>query len=424
MSELENMTTQGVEQVANQTPTPETTSVPKEETPKQEAPKTFNLAAAEEEVKEAEATPVVEEEKKEEIKPDEVVEINVPAGEADKLIDNLPLDTYQKVVRSKVVKINEVTLKDIPTATTRVTSIADYKQLAKRRPRTKTAELTERVLVNSGFVITLKGATSLEMATIFTSPTSSDVDWEKAYRFCYEHTVGTSIGKLGYNEFVKKVDPADIETILYGIYEISESDSRSVTINCGECGGSYEVDVKIAQLPNLDDVNEETRNRIKTIVDAKNSVDDTRRIVEDSPTCNVKVVQFGDDRYITLRTTTGNMMIERIDRVDDISNEYGALIAILILYVESITIMVQDRPDVEPTPYLLDTIDTICEELVQLSDEELKYMKDIVVEFKQFKPVTYSIKGPCQCPNCGDSKKSIPCAIADLVFQKAQSVLA
>lgn len=409
--------------------TPEATRPIQDEQPKEESSKVLNLAEAEEEVKEMgdiaeEAAP-----SEPEIKPEEVVNINVPAGEAATLMETLPIDTYNKVVRAKVVKVNEVELKDIPTATSRITNMADYKRLAKRRPKTKTAEITERVLINSGFVITLSGATSLEMATIFTSPTSTDVDWEKEYSFCYEHTVGTSLGKLSYNDFVQKVSPSDIETILDGIYEISETDTRKVSIICGTndggCGESYEVDAVISDLPNLDKLTEESKERIKKIIDAKGSMDETKRIVEDSPTSIVKYVQCGDDRVIALRTTTGNMMIERIDRIDGIGQTYGPLVALLMLYVENITITIKEREDAEPETFLLDTVDLICSELIQLEDNELQFVKDIITDtLKEYPTITYSIKGPCKCPHCGNTKKEIPCSISDLVFQKAQSVLA
>lgn len=426
-----NQVTPDTPEVGNITKNPTSETNPNEQAtqPTPKSPTVFNLAEAEEEVNEVSETVPETESTDEEIKPNEVVHIDVPAGEVNNFMETLPLETYDKVVKSKVIKVNEVELKDIPTATTRVTNIADYKRLTKRRPRTKMAEVTERVLINSGFVITVKGATSLEMATIFTNPNTNDVDWEKEYNFCYEHTVGTSIGKLSYNEFLAKVDPTDIETILAGIYEISETDTRNISIICGTndggCGESYEVEVKISDLPNFDDVTNEMKERIKKIVDAKNSVDDTKRIVEDSPTSIVKVVKLGEDRFVKLRTTTGNMMIERIDRIDDISQVYGALIAVLVLYVESITVQVQERPDVEPRTYLLDTTELICEELLQLNDEELQCVKDIITnELPQYRPITYSIKGPCKCPHCGNVKNSIPCSISDLVFQKAQSVLA
>lgn len=389
----------------------------------------INLAGLEEELDAEVHEPIRQPEHKEpEIKPEEVVTINVPEGEADKVIETLPLEAYDKVVKAKVIKVNEVELRDVPTKSTRITDIASYRKLTQRRPNINTAEITERVLVNSGFVITLKAATSLELATIFSSPTSSDVDWEKEYTFCYEHTVGTSIGKLSYNEFVSKVFPMDIETILFGIYEISETDKRKVSVVCGTndggCGESYEVDVEINKLPNYDALNEDSKERIRKIVAAKNSLDESKRIANDSPTTFVKYVQCGD-RILTVRSTTGNMMIERIDRIDDIANTHGAIIALLTLYVESIRITYREREDAPESTFLLDTVDILCEELLKLTDEEITFIKDIITDdLKEYPPVTFSIKGPCVCPHCGNVKDEIPCSVSDLVFQKARSVLA
>lgn len=396
-----------------------------------EEPKTngpINLAGLEEELDANAHEPNQEVSKEPEIKPEEVVTINVPKGEADKVIETLPLETYDKVVKAKVVKVNEVELKDVPTKTTHVTDLARYRMLAQRRPKVQSAEVTERVLINSGFVVTLKSATSLEMATIFSSPTSNDVDWEKEYQFCYEHTVGTSIGKLSFNEFVAKVSPSDIETILFGIYEISETDTRKVSINCGTndggCGGSYEVDAEISKLPNYDALNEEAKKRVKEIIDKKGSTFESKQLANESPTATVKYVQCGDDRILSLRTTTGNMMIERIDRINEVASTHGAVIALLLLYVEDIRITVQERPDVEPTTFLLDTPDLLCEELLKLTDEEVNFVKDIITDdLIEYPTITFSIKGPCRCPHCGNVKDSIPCSISDLVFQKVQTVL-
>ena len=398
-------------------------TVEKEES--QDTPTPINLAEMENEVEESknldQETPP-----EEEIKPEEVVTINVDKGEAETLIENLPLETYNKVVEAKVVKINEVELKDIPTQTTRITDISAYKRISRRRPSVKSAEVTERVLVNSGFVITLKSATSLEMATIFKSPTSEDVDWEKEYMFCYEHTVGTSIGKLSFNEFVARVSPNDIETILNGIYEISETDTRKISIRCNVevgCGEVYDTDIEIAKLPKLDSLNSESKERIREIINAKNSVDETRKIVENSPTSIVKRIRLGD-RIFSLRTTTGHMMIERIDSVNDIGKTYGPLIALLCLYVENIIITYKEREDAEEQSFLIDSVDLLCEELKHVPDEDLEVIKTVVTdELKEYPTITYSIKGPVKCPHCGHVDQEIPCFISDLVFQKAQSVL-
>ena len=416
LSAIENETVETMEEK-------ETPTVVEEQ---QNAPTPINLVELEQELEEDASNQSGEDSPQEEIKPEEVVTINVEKGEAETLMENLPIETYNKVVEAKVVKVNEVELKDIPTNTTRITDIAAYKRISRRRPSVKTAEVTERVLINSGFVITLKAATSLEMATIFKSPTSEEVDWEKEYSFCYEHTVGTSIGKISYNEFVAKVSPSDIETILNGIYEISETDTRKISIRCNAdvgCGEVYDADVEIAKLPKLDSLSDESKERIKKIIAAKNSIDDSRRIVQESPTSIVKQIKLGD-RILSIRTTTGHMMIERMDRVNDVAMTYGTLIALLILYVENIIITYKEREDAKEQSFLIDNVDLLCEELKHVPDADLEIIKTVVTdELVEYPTITYSIKGPVKCPHCGHVDNEIPCFISDLVFQKAQSVL-
>lgn len=347
--------------------------------------------------------------------------INVPEGQVGNVIKQLPPDTFEKVVASKVVQINEVELKDVPTATRRITDINDYKALKRIRPE-RQPEITERVLINSGFVVTLKGATSMQMSSIFISMNGSDIDWSKAYQFCYEHTIGTSIGRLGYNEYVAKVDPSDIETILDGIYEISEHDEINVQVNC-QCGLPYDVKVKTATLASPKRLPKESMDRVKEILDARNDIEAAKRIQENSPTVTAKYIKSGD-RTIVIRTTTGNMMIERIDQIDRIAEQYNPAVATIALFVEKILVTARINENVEPEVYELSSLDVICGELEQIEDEELDMIKNMISELKTYETVQYTLKGPFQCPNCGHVDNEVGCTIADLVFQKVQRALA
>lgn len=350
-----------------------------------------------------------------------VTVINVPQGEVGNVIKQLPPETFNKVIASKVVQINEVELKDVPTATRRITDISDYKALKRIRPQ-KQPELTERALINSGFVVTLKGSPSMQMSSIFISMNGSDIDWSKAYQFCYEHTVGTSIGRLGYNEYVAKVDPSDIETILDGIYEISEHDEISVQVNC-QCGLPYDVKIKTSTLATPNRLPKESMDRVKAILDARNDIERAQKIQESSPTMTVKYIQSGD-KTIVIRTTTGTMMIERIDEINRIAETYNGAVATIALFVEKILVTARLNENVEPEVYELTDLDIICEELQGIEDEELAMIKDMISDLKAYETVQYTLKGPFQCPNCGHTDKEVACTIADLVFQKVQRALA
>lgn len=349
-----------------------------------------------------------------------VTVINVPQGQVGDVIKQLPPETFEKVVASKVVQVNEIELKNVPTATRRITDINDYKKLKRIRPQ-KQPELTERALINSGFVVTLNGAPSMQMASIFISMNGSDIDWSKAYQFCYEHTVATSIGRLSYNEYVAKVDPSDIETILDGIYEISEHDEVNVQISC-QCGLPYEVKIKTATLATPNRLPKDSMERVKEILEARNDIERAKRIQENSPTVTAKYIESGD-KTIVIRTTTGNMMIDRIDEVNRIAEDYNGAVAAIVLFVEKILVTAQLNENVEPEVYELSDIDVICEELSQIEDEELAMIKDMITELKTYETVRYTLKGPFTCPNCGHTDKEVGCTIADLVFQKVQRAL-
>ena len=370
-----------------------------------------------------------------EVEPTEVPEekpqvsvFNVPQGEAETFMQTLPIDTYKKVSTSKSVQVNEVELVDVPVATRRIQDLADYRSLVRSRRESRPVNVTERVLINSGMVVTLKPASSIEMATIYRNYlTGTDTDYSKLYQFCYDHTIGTSIGDLSYNEYVNQISPSDIETILDGIYEISETDERTIRVVCGTgeggCGQEYDIKVSVKTLADVKELSKESIDRAKEIVNARNDIQRARQIHEDSPVMKVKILKFGD-RYLYIRSANGPMAIERGDMIEQIMEERGAIIGVLVSYIEKITVMIQERPDTEPIPIDLTTVDVISDELMTFTDDELDQLKTAINNYaKEYATLDFSLKGDFQCPHCKNKKNKIPCRISDLIFQKVQRML-
>ena len=409
--------------------TPQQTEEPEyREEPQQQqrAHQPINLADMEEAYEEAKEAPVMTPEEEAEEK-QTITEFNVPAEEAGTFLKSMPLEAYDKVVQSKSIKVNKVELRSVPVASRRVESIADYRALKQRRSANKPTEVAERVLINSGFIITLKPATSMEMSVIFKSMVDNETDWRKTYEFCYEHTISTTIGKLSFDQFIADVSPADLETILHGIYEVSEPGNRKIQVMCGlgdgGCGAPYEVTIDTSTLPSIDKLPERSKERIKEIIEVRHDIQKAKELQLNSPTVDVKVVKL-DDRYLYIRTTTGHMIIERTDRLAEIQENYGPFIALLIMYVEKITIEYSVREDSEPEVIDLTDVDIICEELKSLSDDDLDNIKTLIAdELNDYEPVRYSLKGQFTCPNCGLTKTEIGCQISDLIFQKVQRML-
>lgn len=391
------------------------------ETPVEEvSSNVLNLAEMEEEVKTIEPSYEQQEEEKDK----NIVQVSVPKGEAETFIQSLPIETYNNIKKAEVLQINEITTMDVPIATRSITNVSEYRRLVNRRYHN--TEVAERVLINSGFVVTVKPASSLEMAVIFKTPDNPNIiDYEKAYQFAYDHTVSTSIGKLSYNDFVYKVYPLDIDTILQAIYEISESPKKSITIDCGNrsCRNSYEITLDPSTLPDTSNLDEKSVQRIKTIADARTDLEKAKEIQSQSPPMIVKYLRIRDIT-LSIRLTNGYLATTRSMHFEAISDAYGPIVALLSLYIDKVFIHIKERPDSEEETFEVTDINMICEELRSLTDDDVTMIKALISDgFTEYKTIEYRIKGPIQCPVCGNIEEYIPCTIQDLIFQKVRTLL-
>mgnify|MGYP003571241807 CR=1 FL=1 len=355
-----------------------------------------------------------------------VMVINVPKDEVDNFVKQMPVETFNKMTSADVIQINEVELKDVPTATRRIDSIAEYRAIRNRRKdKNKPTQLRERALPNSGYVATVKPATSMEMSTMFKSPTlNSDIEYQKLYDFCYTHMVDSSIGRMSFAEFVNNTDPAELEDLAYDIYAMSETSERKISIHCGEgdggCDQFFEITVDANTIPDISGLSDEYKNRVKEIIEVRNDLNSAKELQKNSPIMKYKVVRFGDS-YFYVRKTTGPMMTSRDDRLVEIGEKHGQFVALLILFVDKVVVTYQEREDVEPRTVEFTDVEMICEELKSLDDDQLDTLKDIIGNnIEDFPKMTYSLKGDFVCPNCGKRRTRIPCSVTDLIFQKVQ----
>lgn len=365
------------------------------------------------------------EEADETIEQPDIMHVTVPEGGAKEFAQNMPKELYEKFQASKSVQIEEVELKSIPSVTKRITDIADYRKVCNVRPTYVAGELAERVLLNSGIVIILKSATSIEMASMYpNSPRSTDeYDLEKVFRFIYRHTVDTSIGKLSYNEFKDTVSPLDVNTALEGIYSISEQAERTVLLNCVTddddpipgCGGGFEYKIKTNSLPDPNSLPEESVLRLKEIINARNNFEDAKRIQETSPASTVKVAKIGD-RYIFVRSTTARRAIE-IDAKSEKLKTYPMIVPHFLTVVDSI------RIESETEVSCIDTVELLAEEIAHMSDTELEMLRQFAANIKEYRTMTFSIKGPYTCPLCGKVYKNAELStMMTLIFQIARAM--
>lgn len=363
----------------------------------------------------------------------DVMHITLEKGQAKDFAQNMPKELYDKFQATKTVHIEEIEMKQIPTATRRITDISQYRELCSKRPNHVVGELAERALVNSGIIIVVKAASSIEQASIFLPHADNymDYDMERVYEFMYTHTVDTSIGKLSYNEFKDVISLLDIDTVLEAIYSISEQKEKTISMNCPAddeddgipgCGGSFEMKINTGTLPDTKNFPKESMDQVKKIIKAKGDLEKSKEIQMTSPASTVRIAKIGD-RYFVARSMTASRYITLDARRAELS-KYPQIIKLLLINVDSIQIETPIEGTDEVETSVIDSVELIAEELTQLTDEELTLLKQFLTTIKEYVPMRFSIKGPYQCPLCGKVHPDAQLnSMIQLIFQVALTTL-
>lgn len=418
-----------------QAPTQRIPEPPRPQQRQPEAPQPINLARAmaEQELnKKTPPPPVVEQKPALDVAPENVT-FEVPEESVPIFYDTLPEETKHKVEASKVVRINAVSLKDVPTATRRITSVDQYRSAI---PRAITGNLVQKVLINSGYIVTMKGATSLEMATIAYQQEIERPDWPKEIQFCYDHLVDTSIGKMTYSRFLQETSSLDVPTMLAAIYQASEPDIKSLTVKCGNptCRQDEEIEFVVPNIWDDSDFDEETINYFNDVVAAQTDVDKAIEVHQRAPVMQINYLKFGDT-YFSVKQTDCQMAMNYYPIAPDLATNFNQLVAVLSAFIKDVRVVdtTSERALASPEGkivYISEQLEVICNTIVERldNDEDQGAFSDFILrklpELKQYKFTMRPARGDAfVCPKCGDRRESMPIMIDQMIFFKAQSAV-
>lgn len=360
--------------------------------------------------------------------PKEVARFQVPEGRVSEFIETLTPEQQAKVETSKSIHVEEVRKVEVPVATRTITSIDQYKRIAKKHV---TSEAVEIPLLNSGYVAVVKGCGSLEMASILPDPDTMEWDdYAKVYQFCFNNLVSTSIGTLSYRDFCVKTSPYDLDSMVHAILRASQPDEQSITLTCGgvNCGKDYDIKYLLTQLPDWDSVTDDVLKRIDELIRVKDIVEDAKEVQENSPVMIRKYVDIGDGKTVCIKNPNGPMIIERTNAelIEKISAKTNPIVTLFLLNVEKITL---ELPDENGEIQVFDLVnpEVIAEEIQTFSDTQLEIVKSELQELKLYPQYTYSFKGlngkELVCPHCGLKEKRVPCKVQQLVFQRVSRAM-
>lgn len=356
------------------------------------------------------------------------VQFTVDSENADKFISTLTKEEREKVQRTKTIVVNEVKTLNLPTATRVITSADEYKRVI---PKKIHSEVIEVPLLNSGYAATVHGCGSLAMASIIPDTDTDVPDYQKRYQFAYDNLVSTSIGKMSFNDFCLKTSITDIDTILLAILRASDPDENEILVDCRRpgCGEQFKVKYRLSQLIDPSSIKPDMDAEINKIMTNKDIYTNAVKVQEESKIMQVKYVEIkipADPEInaseqtivIEIKNTDGILAIERYPLVKELSEKYSRYIVGFALVIPRIFITCTLENEVEPSTYEVNDPGTILEIISDLDSEAIQAIGSVADPIMEYDRITYSFKGPINCPKCRNLIKSIPCTIDSLIFHR------
>lgn len=353
--------------------------------------------------------------------PSEQVVFEVPEQKAEAFYDMLPDEDKTKVSRARKINIVETKMVEVPTAVRTITSLDEYRRIVKRKV---TGEYVEVPLANSGYIATVRSATSLQLATILPDdiddPTEI-VDYAKRFQFAYDHLVTTSVGPMSYNTFLAQTSMIDLDALIWAIFKASVPEKQEITIVCGNqnCRNAHPFFYNPSDIVDVDALSVETKMAINEIIAARDVAGDAKTVHDKAPAVNAKVFKITDDMYVYLKSPDAQMIIERAPLTETIVSRYSEAIYFTLLLVKQIQKGIRVTEDqTDPTWFNITDPILIAEELINMPDEDMETLLAAAQEISSYDGYTFRIKGPITCPKCGHVDKTIGIELARLIFFK------
>lgn len=352
------------------------------------------------------------------VQPEPQIVLNVPAEQAATLVENLPSELKEKVNASAVLEVRAVVMKDVPVATRTIDNLTQFKNIM---PRKVVGSLVKKVLINSGYIVTVEGASSLEMATIAYDPDTQYPDWPKRVQFAFDHIVSSSIGDLTFTKFVQETSSTDIDVIIAAIYQASEPDVKKMMVICGNkrCRSTHEVTFSVSNMWDVSGFDEETILYFNEIVEAEDNIFAAREVHNRAPVMKVDYLQF-DNMYFAVKHSDAAMAVIYFPQAINLAKEYNEAVAIYAAFIREVRFVEGDQTYNSFAP------EVICQALLNITDDKgqvaiQKYITDNVKEYKNYEYFMKPLKEGdfFSCSKCGRVDEKIPVKPDTLVFRKA-----
>lgn len=333
--------------------------------------------------------------------PEQSAQFNVPIEKAETFYGSLPEEEKKKVVKAKVIQINEIDKVSVPMTGKIIATRDEYRRVVKRKI---SGDFVEVPLANSGYIATMRSAPAMQMATLV--PENLDdignviPDYGKRYQFVYNNLITTSVGPMSYNDFLRETGHGDLDALLWAIFKAS-SPNVEVSITCSnrKCLKTHRHKFSPDNVLNMAMLSNETKAQINRIIAARDIEGDAKIVHSEAPAVTLKTFELNPWCFVSVKVPDAQMMIERTPIADAIVQQYSKTIFGAMCYIKEMRVKYEESGEF----YTITDPGLICEEIFNMGDDELEILLTVIQEVAETQYDSYSFKipGPIVCPHCG-----------------------
>ena len=270
------------------------------------------------------------------------------------------------------------------------------------------------VAVQSGFSAHMSALKMQDIHNITNSTLDAYEHKKIMYQTIHSHIEDSSIGRIGFNDWLKLTSYHDFPTFLYGIYCQTYPESNEFEITCGSCKELTKISMNnesLIETYNEGIVLEKIREIIsssKTLEDliGKSLVHTTTRILLPNSKLIIDIQTPSLWDHLELLKTANNNAIKN----------YGETIG-LVLFIKNIYMIDYQSTMAtgKPKYYPLNDKNEFVNVVRELSKDDGKFLETSVNERIERYAITYSIQNT-KCSKCNDNLGSLPVDMETALF--------
>jgi len=331
----------------------------------------------------------------------------------------IPVENEEKVqeVKKSTSPLDNI---HIDINTIEIVEKSPFKQMDDFETVFKSKAVYQVVAVQSGYSGELSALTMHDINTI----TNSNVDLynhkKNVYQSVHNHLESTSVGKIGFTDWLKVTSYHDFETLLYGIYCQTFPEKNEFDVTCGSCGKKTHIIVNNETLV-------ETHNEgiiMAKIHEILNSCTKPEDLIGKSLVhTTIRTILPDSKMVLDIHTPSLFDHLEMLRTIDQkIVQQHAETIGVMLFIKDLFMIDVEATLQTgRPKYYPIKDKNTILDTLSKLSLNDGKHLEKTINERIEKYAISYSVKNS-KCQHCSDSLGVLPVDIETALFTQIGKV--